>query len=340
MNRRPPGQAARRRGMTLIELLLVMALLALMMGFGLGMIASMDLGTYGASGLVRGVLRSANQWAMARQATARVRLDPATGRVTAEGLAVVGTWQFEDDPPRAAFGLDGELAGAELVDDGFVGRALHLDPRVSEGAYLSPVQNDPAFDLTNGFLIQVALRPEGERRARLLKLGESLQLEVTQRQGLVLTVATQRYDEETGRPVSAGNAVLESPDAVLEPDRWNRVLVGYDRARFVIAVEGVELAALPEEAEVLPVKGPLVIGGGQRPWAGSVDSLVISVVGAQEIHQLPSGVQLAPDCPREVVFDAGGGLDRTVHPEPVVIEVQYDDGRTEAVRVNLYGTVE
>ncbi len=131
--------------MTLIELLLVMGLIALLLGFGVGAIAGLDLGTMGASSLVRSTLRSANNWAVARQAPSRVRIDPETGGVVAEGLAVVGTWHFEEEPPRGAFGLDGQLVGAELTDNGYIGRALRLVSDNQGACYEIPVHTDPAF---------------------------------------------------------------------------------------------------------------------------------------------------------------------------------------------------
>ncbi len=331
---------AKKRGLTLIELLIVMGLLAVMMGVGVGVIASLDIGSYGASGLVRGSLRSAKQWAMSRQAPARVRIDPQAGRIAAEGLAVIGTWHFEDVPPKGAFGLDGRLLGVELTPDGYLGKALQLSSDVRDGGYSVPVQDDPAFDLRGGFQIQVVLRPEGQRRGRVLTLDKSVKLEVTRHYGMIVTVGTQRYDEETGKEIGAGNAVLTTPDYVLEPDRWNRVLISYDRTRFAAEVEGIEVAFLDEDGEVLPVKSEMLIGGGQRPWSGSVDNLVISAVGAQEEVFLPPGVSFPEDTPREIVFDAGGGLDRGTHSEPVVLQVEYEDGRLESIRVNMYGTVE
>ena len=332
--------AGSKRGMTLIELLMVMGLLALMLGVGVGVVASLDIGTYGSSSLVRSSLRSANQWSMARQAPARVRIDPATGRVAAEGLAVVGTWQFESVPPKGALGLDGELVGAELTEDGFLGRALGLASAGRGGSYVVPVHTDPAFSFEGGFQIQLALRPEEPRRGRVLLLDRSVKLEVTERLGMIVTIGTQRYDEETGRDVGAGNAVLSTPAEVLELGRWSRVLVSYDRSRLAVLVEGVEVASLAEEGTLLPVKAPMVLGGGDRPWAGSVDSLVISAVGATEEVFLPLGVTFPSDTVREVAFAAGGGLDRTIHDEPVVIRVEYEDGRLEELRVNMYGTVE
>ena len=103
---------ARRRGMTLIELLLVMGLLALMLGFGVGAISSIDIGSAGSGSTVRSTMRAASNWSRSRQAPARVRIDLTEGRIAAEGLAVIGTWHFEDVPPEGAFDLDGVLLDA------------------------------------------------------------------------------------------------------------------------------------------------------------------------------------------------------------------------------------
>ena len=43
---------------------------------------------------------------------------------------------------------------------------------------------------------------------------------------------------------------------------------------------------------------------------------------------------------RRIRFDAGGGLDRGFHGEPVEIELVYDDGTRRVLRVGMYGTVE
>jgi hypothetical protein len=326
--------------MTLIELVLVMGLIALLLGFGVGAIAGLDVGTLGAGSMVRSTLRSANNWAVARQAPSRVRIDPETGRITAEGLAVVGTWHFEESPTRGAFGLDGELIGASLTPDGFIGRALRFDAAASGASMRVPVHLDPAFALNTGFQLQFAVRPEGERRGRLLTLGDSITVEVTAKYGLRITVATQRKDEHTGQLIDSGKAVLGTPDSVLEPDRWRRVLISFDRSRFCVLVEGVEVSWIAEQGFVSPVTSAMILGGGQRPWAGSIDNLVISAVGSEEEVYLPFGTRFPEKTLREIVFAAGGGLDRTVHTTPLEIAVDYDDGRREWIRVNLYGTVE
>lgn len=326
--------------MTLIELMLVMTLIALLLGFGVGAISGLEIGSAGAGSLVRSTLRSANNWATARQAPSRVRIDPATGRIVAEGLQVVGTWHFEKEPPKGAFGLDGRLLGAELTEDGFIGKALRLSRDVPGARYEVPVQTDPAFALDTGFQIQVALRPDGEQRGRLLALGGSIEVEVTDELGLRCTVATQRPGDAGAGRVDAGRAVLATADAILEPEQWSRVLISYDRSRFCVLVEGIEVAWIAEEGYVAPVDSAMVVGGGQRPWSGSVDNLVISAVGAEEEVFLPRGAYFPSNTPKEIVFAAGGGLDRSVHPAPVEVVVEFDGRMSDVVRVNLYGTVE
>ena len=56
--------------------------------------------------------------------------------------------------------------------------------------------------------------------------------------------------------------------------------------------------------------------------------------------ELPKNVHFAQGTPTEIRFAPGGGLDRTRHREPVTFALEYEDGRTEPVHVNLYGTVE
>lgn len=331
---------ARRRGMTLIELLLVMGLLALMLGFGVGAISSIDIGSAGSGSTVRSTMRAASNWSRSRQAPARVRIDLSEGRIAAEGLAVIGTWHFEDVPPEGAFDLDGVLLDAQLVDDGFVGKALGFTGMPPGASYEVGVHADPAFTITTGFQLQFVMRPEGGRNGRVIRLGDSLEVHAARRFGLRVAMNTQRYDEQTGKPLSAGKAVLDSPPGVLAPNVWNRVLVSYDLHRLRIFVDDLEVAVLEEEGDVVPVKSKMILGGGQRPWEGSLDSLVISAVGAENVSVLPEGVRFHQDSLTEILFDAGGGLDRAQHEGPAVVQLVYDDGRTDTIRINLYGTVE
>jgi hypothetical protein len=337
---KPALKFSGRGGMTLIELLLVMGLMAVMLGIGVGALTSLDVGNYGSGSLVRSTLRAAGNWSRARQAPARVRFDATNGTMSAEGLMVVGTWHFESRPPRGAFGLDGELLDAFLVEDGFVGKALGLRDAPPYACYEVAVSVDPAFALQDGFQVQFVLRAEDYSRGTLLQIGDALKIEATRDLGVKVSISTERFDEESQQLKAAGKASVESAPGVLALDQWRRVLVTYDRTQLQIFVEGLPVATLAEEGTLARSKSTLVLGGGQRAWDGSIDNLVISAVGAQDIVRLPEGVSFGENTPKEITFAADGGLDRTLFKQPIVFELEYDDGRRETVRINMYGTVE
>lgn len=325
--------------MTLIELMFTMAILALVLGVGLGSIASLDLGRGTAATLVESTLRATGNWAASRRSPSRVTFDVEGGSMRAEGLDVIGTWQFESIPIRGAFDVLGTVYDLELVDDGFVGRALRLAGAPTEARFQVPVQGDPAWDFSEGFRVQIALRPEDGPGGRILRIGEALAIDGTASGGLVVAFAAQRVDE-TGRRVPAGLVKLAVPDGALPLGRWSRVLVSYDRRQLSVFVEGVLVGALAEGSLVAPIEAALVIGGGRTIWSGSVDALVVSAVAVDERAVLPRGVVFGPGAPKEVVFAPGGRLERTVHREPVEVPLVFADGSTRSLRISLYGTVE
>ncbi|MAF64230.1 MAG: hypothetical protein CMJ84_01040 [Planctomycetes bacterium] len=325
--------------MTLVELLFTMTLIAIVLGVGLGSLATLDLGGRASVGVVQSTLRQANNWAVARRAPARVRIDPARGVIRAEGMDVIGTWHFEELPPRGAFRLDGSVVGAELVEDGFIGKALTFHGLQAGARHEIEVQRDPSYDVSTGFQVHCTLRPEKVAAGQVLRLGGSVGIDVTSRLGLETFFSAERLDE-FGQPVAAGKATVQTPAGVLRPDRWNRITVSYDQSELVVFVEGVAVARVEEQARVTKIDGPLVLGGGRRPWPGSIDNLVITAVGSEEEVELPGDTSFPSDTPKEIVFAAGGGLDRTVHDQPVRIMVDFADGRRRSVQVNLFGTVE
>lgn len=336
---RPTAGSVAPAGLTLVELLFTMGLLALVLGVGLGSVSRLDLGRGTAASLVESTLRATGNWAASRRAPARVGFDLERGLVRAEGLDVVGTWAFESIPIQGAFDLVGSVYDLELVEDGFVGRALGLAGAPSEARFQAPVHTDPAWDFSAGFRVQLALRPEVGPGGRILRIGEAFALDGSALGGLVVAFAAQRLDE-SGRRVSAGLVRASVPDGALPLGRWSRVLVSYDRRQLAVFVEGVPVATVEESALVAPVEGPLVIGGGRTIWSGSVDSLVVSAVAVDESVVLPRGVRFGPGMPAEVVFAPGGSLDRSVHSGPVEVPLIFADGSLRTLRVNLYGTVE
>lgn len=329
--------------MTLLELLLVMGVLGILMGAGVGMLSSINLGERAARGLVQNVIRAARNSAVARGAGARVRLDPNTGTLRAEALEVIGTWHFESGSEmlRGAFQLDGANFGAEYVDDGFVGRALTL-PRGAHARAEVPVHQYSSFDLSDGFRIECALRLEADGGGRVLQLGETIGLDVTGAGGVRAWFYPLAKDA-TGKEVRGGKLVYAAPAGTLGIGRWTRVAFEYDRRRLALGIDGVELEPEEPVLETLPVwhiAAPLVIGDRQAGFVGSIDSLVISAVAASEEIALPESVRFDPGVPSEIRFDAGGNLDRAAHREPLSVGIVYEDARTAVIRVGMYGNVE
>lgn len=336
------GSGTRAAGLTLVELMLVVTLLSFLVGIGLGVFAGLDPARHVARSLLQNVLRSAHNSAIAREASARVRLDAEKGTLTAEEIAVIGTWHFEKEPVEGAFELDGAALGLSagyISPDGYQGKALALAGQPAGARVEVPVQTDPAYDFEAGFTVEFALRLEADRAGKLLDIGRVLVVGV--RRGGVLEAAfLPEAEGELGTVRPGGKIVLRTPPASLASGRWSRVAIRYDRRRFTLTVDGVELASVLEAAPVWKVEHPMSIGGGETPFPGSLDSLVVSAVRVSEAVVLPQGVRLAEGTPAQVLFAPGGGLDVGEHNSPVDLVLEFDDGLRERTRVNLYGTVE
>ncbi len=332
-------RARLRQGFTLLELLLVMMIMALVFGIGVGLFARIDFSDRVARPLVESVLRSAQNWAIARGAPAIVRIDPKLGTIRAEGQLVVGTWHFESLPVEGAFELEGVSSGGKLVDDGFQGKALSFVGEAPRSRVDIPVKQDPAFDLALGFTLRCALRVEPEASGQVLTIGEAVALEVGENGALSAWFVPERQDENHA-PTRGGRITLRADPGTLVPRRWMQVELEYDRRELELRVDGALVASVEEVARVWKLEGPLLIAPGQTPFAGAIDNLVVGAVGASEEAELPRNARFSADAPREIVFQPGGGLDRTRHREAVSIVLERDDGTKSTVTVQPYGTVE
>lgn len=340
------GVGASRRGLTLLELLLVMIVISLLLGGGIGVITNIDFSRRATAGSVLNLIRSARNSAVTRSAPCRVRIDPKAGTVSAEAMRVIGTWHFEDNTPanqglaeEGGLGIHGSLLGAKVSDDGFLGTALRFEGG-TRGQFASfPVEDDPGFRIRQGFSMSFAIKPEEKTSGRVLDLGGSVQVELD-RDGGMKVILTPEVEGSAGTPNRGGRVTLESGDRKIRPGRWTRVQVDYDRANFALLFDGVRVGLLEESAPVWRIEKPMVLGDRTRGFAGLLDSLVVSGVVAEETLQLPEGTAFAADTPKEIRFDAGGHLDVRMHEKPVQFDLVYDDGRTDTLRVGRYGTIE
>jgi hypothetical protein len=332
-----------RRGVTLVELMLVMGMIALLLGVGVGLLTQLNPGEKAAVGLVQSTIRSAHNSAVARTAPARARIDHAARSITAEGLHVIGTWHFEDERLSGAFDLDGVAFGsgeAPLSEDGYQGRCVSFEGAQSGARIEFAVQDDPAWDLRDGFSIDMAVKLAALGGAQLLSLGGVVEIQVDSRGGLRAAFASETTDE-SGRIAKGAPVYVETVPGVLRPGHWTRLRMVYDRAVLRLLADGVEVVRRHEGVPVFPkLGGPLVLAGGREPFRGALDNLVVSAVAAAEVAVLPGGVRFGADAPTEVLFAPGGALDPTRHREPVRVPLEFEDGQRVVVLVGLYGTVE
>jgi type II secretory pathway pseudopilin PulG len=329
-----------KAGLTLLELLAVMFIMALVLGGGLGFFAGMDLGKRQAAGLVRNVLRSAQNTAIASGAPARVRIDKARNALWAESLATVGTYHFEGQS-LTGFGPAGTAEPEDFDERGFVGACFRPAGHLGHRAEI-PLENDPACDFTHGFSLECALLRESEDGGRVLSLGSSesptLALDLGANGALRARMRTRVGAADSDQP--GGAVILQSEPGLVPVGRWFKVRVRYDRARFELLLDGALVDAEEEENFVWRVDAPLVLSDGALPFPGRIDNLVIAAMVVGDPSTLPETVRFAPDVPPVVQFAASGGLDRERHRDPPRIGLDYQDGSREIVTVGLYGTVE
>ena len=332
-------QAGRAGGFTLIEMIAVMGIIALLFGLGVGMLSSLDPGKRAALGLVQNVVRAARNNAVARSAPARVRIDPAARTLISTGMDALGTWHFETPDLAGSSGIDGVNLGGQLIDDGFLGKALSFAGGAGGAHAEIHVQQDPGFVLREGFMLQCALSFSGSTGARVLDIGSVAGLEC-RANGSVRAWFKPELSSPSGVLSGGGIVAVDSEAGTIQSRRWTRVAVSYDRRLLRLFVDGVEVARSAADAPVWTLQGPLLIGDTRILFSGAIDALTILGVVDSETAVLPKGVSFASDVPREIVFSEDGALDREVHRGPLSIGLEYEDGTKGRALVNVYGTVE
>lgn len=323
-------------GFTLLELLVVLGLFAVLFGISVGLFKKIGMGRAQAVSMVKDAVRAARTFAIEQSATSTVDFDVAAGRVIASGFVSVGNWHFEDDR-SAGWPTDADLTGgAEISDDGAIGRALRLSAE-SRG-YVS-LGRSPSFDPDQGVLIDLFLRVPAGTDAPLVSKGRAYAFSVTGDEGFAFTVRTRE-----GGIAGKGEGELRSIALArcFTPDRWVRVQASYDGRRMIVIVDGRERGRREFETRMSMWPDPessLLVGDPETRFDGEIDEIRLASTVVNEAPPLPDGVKL--DKPESIHFGSNGRLDPLRHAVPARIGlVLEEDGRRREVVVGMFGEIQ
>ena len=320
----------RQAGMTLMELLVVMGIIAMIAGVSVGLIKKGDRGlTLEVNAkLIRSALRQARNSAIETGVGAIVRLDAENAVIESAVVENGGNWHFEDDTGSRGT----TISGGQYADGGKLGRCVELSGgEVDLGAY-------PWYAAVNGFRIETWIKPAEIATGTIVSRESAFKLALTEEGGLV---AEFKVGEQQGDGVR-----LETRDGLLQADRWYRVALGYDRIQGRIEVDGVVRAQRRESRPLTrDAVSKLVIGSSASGFKGLVDEMRYSVVMDAVAEALGVGADVDPEADNIIRFDGQGRLDPVFHIRPAELRLIGDaveeDGEraVERIRVEMSGAI-
>lgn len=342
---KPQSHAGAAAGFTLTELLAVMAILALLMGMGVGVFSRLNFSKYGAVGIVRNALRSARESAMASGLPVMVLCDPAEGKVYDLSVRPAGNWQFEDvhgsqdgaGTSEGALGMNAQLVGARAALPGRVGAALYCGKRGDHAA----ISLEPRFEyaFTDGVSLEMDIYVSKLANSTLALRGRQFRLAINSEGALEGEVGLAEEPGPAGKP--AGVLLVSSPPGVIVEKEWIRVGLIYDRMILSIHAAGLTVGTkiTKQREPVIRDKSPLWIGDKRDTYNGRIDGVRLGFISPGDGAALPKEVKFAfSGTPVMVRFLADGRLDPDWHPGSVSIGLVFPENIKKQITVGPYGT--
>jgi prepilin-type N-terminal cleavage/methylation domain-containing protein len=355
----------RKRGFTLIEILVVISILAVLMGFGVGLIQRAGTGNL----ITQTTNAAANLLATARasafgSASAYVTVDTSDeggGTLRVFRQRPVFTWQCENFEDASEIDSLKREGGVEVVKDALVpslsGKHVQFDGNSSVAIEDRPWQ---AFVDGFSFECKVNVPPENTKsRMTLFKKGFAIEILVvgtdTGRYGAEAKILLQ--DDENGE--GGGTFTLKTgergPETVVEwegpiiPGRWHDLRVSYDRNQFVIQVDGSVRGIRTQRRNAMK---PAVVGEAPpcrigESFNGGFDALQIGGIYEDDddryeidpiVYRIDPGNK--PVKGRTAIHFRNRQLDPQHHSEPVELRFQLrqgDDLANEPIRRVIVG---
>lgn len=337
--------------------MVVLAILAILMGIGVGQLQKLNFARYAAVGQVKTVLRNARESAIASGLPVTVVCDKTESRVYDLAVRPVGQWQFESldgaavptPAPSAAggkklpaggsspgaFGLDARLLGATVEPVGRLGGALVC---LTQGARAEvSVAGLSPWDFVDGFSVECDLKVEKDASAVIFRRGKQFKMSVAPDGSVEMQVGLAESEKERGKGM--GTLIVTTPPSVVLPGRWTRVAAVYDRCALTLLVDGVPRGFREASQPVLADPGAFEMGD-RNGILGLLDGVKVGLIVSREGQVLPRDVTFGFAPPRAFVrFDGEGRLDPAFHGGSLSIPLAFEGGTKREISVGPYGTV-
>ena len=308
----------------MIEMLVVFAIMALMLALSAGTYVSIERSNkaQAAVSAFDVALRQARNAAVSANAPAFVVIDDH--RIVPWVYKTVGLWHFED---RDSYGRssgafhEAVMRGAELVNEGKIGKAAKLNPK----SWID-VGSSPDFDLEDGGFLEIYVR-SGVHKF-------SSEQFIFQKQG------AYSFSVGAGGVLSgnAGNHTLKTPTYRLTPGRWTKLAFAWDRLATRIFADDAVVAIGPGSAPALS-DHPLLIGHSESgSFIGLVDEARVMTVSAGREVPIPLQCTVTSNLApwSAVYFDSDGSLDMRYHAGPLSVTFT-QNGKARSVNISMLG---
>jgi prepilin-type N-terminal cleavage/methylation domain-containing protein len=275
-----------RDGFTLIELMTVLVLISVLMGFGIGFLQRGQSDLDRAQALLRDQVRLAATTARGRGVPTEVvitRDSEGLVQVRTRALRPVALWHFEPDERFFDERLRPVLSGT--TEPGRFGSAQRTDPD-GKLPLLRVEASGDVYDLAHGFSFRADLKLARRTRGVVARLGRGFELSLD---ALAVPAVrlTLRAGQAAGQTIEAGGLV---PLAV---DRWTTVQAVHDGSELLLLVDGVEQARARARGEPLQQKQDVLeLSPGDAPIEALVDEAQLLAYEVGPLLDLPPGVEL------------------------------------------------